>query len=206
MNSKKTDVDEIIEQKTRGGEILVVDDDVTLLKTIRKVLEKVGFDVTTAKSGAEAMEFVKARDFDIIVMDIRMPDMNGISLLRRIRYSRDMDSRIIIMTAYASEESSIQAMELDANAYIKKPFELSEFLSCIKKNIVALRLKQEQKEFRRKFLEDRVREGDELKERLSEVDGKYTELLGAVSQALKSKSDADLRKKLRKVLADQKRK
>lgn len=197
------DRDETTEQGNGSESILIVDDDVTLLKTLRKLLEGEGFDVTTAENGDKAMKFVKKKDFDLIVMDVRMPDMDGISLLRRIRYSQDIDSKIIIITAYASEESTIQALELEANAYLKKPFELDEFLGCIRKNIASIRLKKEQREFRRKFIEEKIRERNEFKERLNESDKRYRKLLSNIRVALKSKGDITLRKKLQKIIEDQ---
>ena len=87
--------------------ILVVDDDKSLLKTLENLLGKEGFSVTTTDSSYDALDKIKAEFFDLVILDVRMPGMDGIALLKNIREAQEgaESSRVIIITGFASEET-----------------------------------------------------------------------------------------------------
>ncbi len=117
--------------------ILVVDDDKSMLKTLDNLLSKEGYNVTAISSSHAASKKIKKESFDLIILDIRMPKMDGISLLKKIRKAQKLDdtSRVIIITAYASEETPIKALKLGADDYIMKPFDVSDFLRSVSMNL-----------------------------------------------------------------------
>ena len=119
--------------------ILVIDDEKLITDSLQKLLRKENFDVEIAHDGIKALQLIKTTDFDLIVSDIRMPDMNGIQIIKKIReYLRQEKKNLIpeiLITGYASEENLKEAEELDVADYIHKPFNVKEFLEVIKRNL-----------------------------------------------------------------------
>lgn len=123
--------------------VLVVDDEMEILRTLKSYLSINGFRVLAAKSGAEAMEIVESEKIHIVLTDVSMPGMDGISLLEKIR-RYDFSIQVIIMTGFSTFNTTLQALELGAADYILKPFEdLDEVVRIL--NISADRLKRWQK-------------------------------------------------------------
>ena len=108
--------------KTR---LLVVDDEESLAEFLRLLFEKEGYDVRIANSVAEARQQFGTRTFDLVLCDILMPDGNGLELLKEIK-EKQPATAVIMMTAYASNQSAIEAMKLGAFNYISKPFNVEE--------------------------------------------------------------------------------
>ena len=117
--------------KTKA-EILVVDDEPGLRDFLEIMLNKQGYGVETAVDGVDAMEKVQNSNFDLVVTDMKMPRMNGIEFLREIK-QREPNLTVIIITAYASHQSAIEAMKLGAYDYITKPFKIDEIKLVIQK-------------------------------------------------------------------------
>ena len=119
--------------------ILVIDDDPLVLKSIRKLLEKEGYFIDTAKCAKEALEKVEVQEFQLIICDIRMPEIDGIDLIgdiRRIRKDENKpDIPVIFITGYASEEAPAKADKLGAMDYILKPFDIDKLLNSVKKSL-----------------------------------------------------------------------
>ncbi len=88
--------------------VLIVDDDHGILETMADILGEMNFKVTTASNGYQAIELMKSGSFDAVVMDVRMPGIDGIETLKRIKGTRP-DARVILMTAYASEDTVLVA-------------------------------------------------------------------------------------------------
>src|SRR6185295_9983875 len=93
--------------------ILVVDDEQSICELLEIVLKKEGFDVQTARSAKDALERTKTVEFDLIVSDIKMPDMSGIELLRHLR-TTNFNGQFVLLTAFASAEAAIQALKMGA--------------------------------------------------------------------------------------------
>ncbi|MFA6217129.1 MAG: response regulator [Candidatus Omnitrophota bacterium] len=119
--------------------ILVVDDDSLVLKTLTRYLKTFGYDIASAASGQEALQAAEVCSFDLIIADIRMPGMNGIETIKRLRqiikdkYNTTVPE--IIITGYASDENRIEAQQLGVADYIYKPFDVEVFISAVKKNL-----------------------------------------------------------------------
>ncbi len=113
-----------------GSSILVVDDEQIVLSLVEDTLTDDGYDVVTTLSANEAIELVKSRQFDFILTDIRMPEMNGIELVKEI-HKISPTAGVIFMTGYANLDTAKQAIKEGAYDYIMKPFELSEIRQAI---------------------------------------------------------------------------
>lgn len=110
--------------------VLIVDDDKDIVSIVKAILSGRGWDIEAAYSGQEALEAVTSQKPDIILLDIMMPEMNGIEVLKRLK-KIDADARIIMITAFGDVESYLDSMELGAYEYINKPFETDELLEMI---------------------------------------------------------------------------
>jgi len=119
--------------------ILVIDDEELITKSLLKLLSNEGYNTTVAKSGKEALEKVKKIDFDLIISDVRMPDMDGIETIKEIRSYLEKSNKKpipeVLITGYADKDKYETAMELKVADYIYKPFERTEFLKVVKRTI-----------------------------------------------------------------------
>ena len=110
--------------------ILIVDDNISLCKTISFVLGRKGYAVTTAQDGPEAIEKVKENPFDMIFMDIKMPLMDGVETYRRIKKIRP-EAVVMMMTAYAVEELVQEALQEGAYGITYKPLDIERMVAVI---------------------------------------------------------------------------
>ena len=99
--------------------ILVVDDEQSMAQFLGIVLRKEGYHVVTANNGRDALDKVKAENFNVVITDIKMPGMDGIQLLQGVK-KHDPSLPVVIMTAYASQQSAIDAVNLGAFQYLIK--------------------------------------------------------------------------------------
>jgi DNA-binding response OmpR family regulator len=111
--------------------ILVVDDDAIVIKSCRRILEAEGFEVTTVPSADEALEKIKYYDFDLLLMDVKMPKHDGLFLMREIKkYWPDIP--IIVMSGYPTPETVADVLELGATQFIPKPFRPDELTKSVR--------------------------------------------------------------------------
>ncbi len=110
--------------------ILIVDDEKNIRLTLSQVLETLGADIDAAANGEEALTKLKGREFGLILLDIRMPGMDGMEILRRVREIRP-DIRVIMITAYGTIESAVEAMKLGAVDFLQKPFDPEEIRELV---------------------------------------------------------------------------
>jgi len=127
---------------SRDLRILVVDDEEVIRDVLQTLLDKEGCDVTVAEDGAEAVALFDAEPFDVVLLDLMLPDRPGLEVLRDIR-RRDPDAVVVIVTAYSSIEGAIHAMREGAFHYIPKPFQNQEVLLTVRKGAEARRLTEE---------------------------------------------------------------
>jgi DNA-binding NtrC family response regulator len=118
-----------MEQRARPS-ILIVDDEVSMARTTAMILERKSWTVTTAHNGPEAIEIARTHPFDVILMDIRMPLMDGVETVRRIKRVRP-GAVVIMMTAYAVEDLVQQALEEGAYGILYKPLDIDRMMSLI---------------------------------------------------------------------------
>ena len=128
--------------------ILVVDDEENLLHFLSKLLKGEGYRVKTAETGAKALERVQRSDFDLAILDIKLPDMDGVAVLRAFREVVP-EANVVMITAYGSIESAVEAMKAGAYDYIVKPFRAEEILKVVHKALEQGRLWREVLRLRR---------------------------------------------------------
>jgi DNA-binding response OmpR family regulator len=114
----------------KANRILAVDDDEFILEIIKVTLEAEGFTVTTVNNGQEALRSLKESKPDLILLDIRMPGLNGYETLNGIR--KESEIPVIMLTGIAGPESLSWTLELGANDYIKKPFLPRELVARVR--------------------------------------------------------------------------
>jgi len=107
--------------------ILLVDDEERLLSTTKKLFEKIGMEALTAISGQEALGILEIRDVDVVFLDIKMPGMDGMETLQRIKKAHPM-SEVIILTGHATMETAVEGLKLGALDYLIKPVSMKDFL------------------------------------------------------------------------------
>ena len=125
-----------------AGNLLVVDDDQNLIELIALKLKAEGYEVTTAGTGQEAVQAAKAAIFDLCIVDLRLSDQDGISVMREL-HSINPGMRVIILTGYGTVESAVQAMQEGAYSYLSKPFNTQELLLQISRALENRRLNSE---------------------------------------------------------------
>ncbi|MCD6125344.1 sigma-54-dependent Fis family transcriptional regulator [bacterium] len=138
--------------------ILVVDDEPGIRELLSIMLSSEGYDVSTARDYNTALTKFQQNDFDIIIADIMMPGKSGIDLMKAIR-EKDPDIPIIIITAYASINSAIEALRLDAFDYITKPFSVDQIKFIIKRALDVRKLKVENRLLKQKLTKTEAIDG-----------------------------------------------
>ena len=122
--------------------VLVVDDEPSMRQMLRIVLQRDGYEVVVAHNGTEAIERLESEPFDVLLSDIRMPDLSGVDVLRSAK-AINSDIVAFMMTAFASTDTAVEAMRLGALDYFTKPFSMDELRLKIRQQLEARRLKQE---------------------------------------------------------------
>lgn len=126
-------------------QILVVDDEPRILESINYFLEREGYTVSVADCGASAVDLSARIAFDLALVDISMPGLNGFEVMGHL-LSRDPEMMVIMITGYASVESAVQALREGAWDYLKKPFEYADLIKTVKNALNQRRLIRENKE------------------------------------------------------------
>ncbi len=112
--------------------ILIIDDDVSLTRILREELNSVGYDVEVINNGTEALDRLQKEFYDLILLDIKMPEINGFDILKELK-GKNYPGKIIVMTAYADVENTLLAKKLGADDFLPKPYDLDELLITIQK-------------------------------------------------------------------------
>ncbi|MEQ9617915.1 MAG: sigma-54 dependent transcriptional regulator [Deltaproteobacteria bacterium] len=130
--------------------IIVVDDEPGMREFLEIMLRKDGYTVDTAADGPEALDKVDENLYDLAIVDIQMPVLNGIEVLKKIN-EKSSETTVIMITAYASHETAIEAMKLGAYDYITKPFKIDEIKLVIKKALEKKKLERENTRLRKEL-------------------------------------------------------
>lgn len=129
---------------------LVIDDDIATLEFMKFQLKDEGFDVTTAERGQRALDFVRETEFDIILTDLNLPDLNGVELVKQSKQISP-DTEIIMITGFGSMEKAIEATKAGAFHYVEKPVNFDELILLIGKAVERKQQAKEIKELRGKL-------------------------------------------------------
>ena len=122
--------------------ILIVDDEQSMRDMLAILLKKEGFDVRAAGSRAEAARSLSERAADLVLTDVRLPDGDGIEVLRHVKAAAP-ETAVVVMTAYGTSETAVAARKLGAEAYILKPFDVDELRVVVRDALANRRLREE---------------------------------------------------------------
>jgi DNA-binding response OmpR family regulator len=117
-----------------GRRILIVDDDEAILESLKAILELKGYKIDTAKTGQEAIEKSKANFYNLALLDIKLPDMEGTDLLVKMHGSEPKMMKVML-TGFPSLENAVRALNLGADAYLMKPINPKELLKVIEEKL-----------------------------------------------------------------------
>ena len=144
-----------------SARILVVDDDPQNRDVLRRRLERYGFEVDTARDGIEMLRRIDAEDFDLVMLDVMMPGMNGLEALERLRRTRSMtELPVILATALAETEDAVEGLGRGANDYVTKPFDFPMLVARVRTQLATSRSVRQvaalarQLEFRNSFIRE----------------------------------------------------
>ena len=142
----------------KHAKILVVDDDENIRNTMKTILEDEGYIVDSAATGSEAVQKTQKSAYNIALLDIRLPDMEGVELLKLMKDTVPR-TRKIMVTGYPSMQNAITALNKNADAYLIKPIDIENLLNIVKEQ---LQLQENEREFSEQkvaeFIETRVKE------------------------------------------------
>jgi len=160
---------------TASPKILVTDDDLNTLKTLSANLEDMGYRVATATKGQEALELIRKRGFNIIIADIKLPDISGLEILETAK-ELNPETAVIMITGHASLETAVNAINEGAYAYILKPVAMSELETTINNALREQRLLSENRELVESLQQSnkRMEEANRALEQVSQAKSDFT--------------------------------
>ena len=142
----------------KNARILVIDDDVNIRKSLEAILSAEGYNVDLAKNGKEAIKKSESTVYNVALIDIRLPDMDGVELLIRVKDSVPKMRKIII-TGYPSVQNAIEAVNRKADAYLVKPVDVKKLLITIETQLELQKMEKAYSEEKVvEFIETRVKE------------------------------------------------
>jgi len=136
----------------KRGRLLLIDDEPKLLQSLTMIFEGEGYDVDTARLGADGERMFHQGKYDLVLTDLMMPDQTGIDLMKKI-LEHDPEASIMLMTAYGTVETAVEAMKVGALDYISKPFSVEEITLRVARIIDSLRVKKENKRLKEYVLD-----------------------------------------------------
>jgi two-component system, NtrC family, response regulator len=125
------------------GTVLAVDDEQNIRRLIRNEFTLEGYDVTTARSGEEGLAIIEQKHFDVMLLDIKLPKLNGIEVLRKVK-SISSGMEVIMITGYGDIQSAVDSLKLGARDYVTKPFKLDDLLAIVQRAVAESRAKNQQ--------------------------------------------------------------
>jgi DNA-binding NtrC family response regulator len=133
-----------------AGHLLIVDDEISLRENLKTFLERNEYTVVTAGDGKEALDIIETQDFDAVLSDIRMPEIDGLELAKTLSGIRP-DTPLILMTAFGSVETAVEALHLGVTDYILKPIKFDDLLRKVTHLVQFQKLRAENQQLRREL-------------------------------------------------------
>lgn len=124
-----------LQQAARSGpayrpHVLLVEDELTIAKGLKMVMNEEGYDVDLADTGLLALNKFQAKNFDLMVADLRLPDIDGMEVIEHVRESRP-ETKVVIITGYPSVSTAVKAVKIGVSDYLRKPFTDDEFITAV---------------------------------------------------------------------------
>jgi DNA-binding response OmpR family regulator len=123
------------DEQTQAPGILVIEDDATVVKLLRMTLERAGYRLDVVGSVAAGRALLQPGSHQMLILDLALPDGNGLDLLRAIRSEMGIECPVLILTSYRQEDSVVQGLENGADDYLTKPFSPRELLARVRKRV-----------------------------------------------------------------------
>jgi DNA-binding NtrC family response regulator len=142
----------------KKGSVLVCDDEEIMRDVLGTILSEAGYKVDLARTGEEAVEIYSQRPFDIVLMDVSMPGMGGLTALEEL-IKLDGEAVVLMITAYATFDTAISAWEKGAFGVVRKPFQNEQIISYVARGIRSRRKEEERQRLRQAMAKDVKREG-----------------------------------------------
>jgi two-component system, OmpR family, response regulator len=115
----------------KKSRVLFVDDEVAFIENIAEILRLKGYEVSVAGSGEQGLRAIREKEFDVVVLDLRMPGISGLNVLKEIRTERKGAPEVIILTGHSTIESSLEGLSSGAFDYLTKPVKINELVERI---------------------------------------------------------------------------
>ncbi|MFH0790765.1 MAG: HD domain-containing phosphohydrolase [Candidatus Omnitrophota bacterium] len=171
------------------GSILVIDDEDVICSFINDALGEKGYSVVTTKDAKKGIELSKQNNFDVVFVDLRMPEIDGLTVLTQIR-QYNPDSIVIMITGYPSFETVKESLYKGAFDYVVKPFDLGELFFTIKRAVVFQRLNQENKKLIEQVSQENVVLEKKVLERTNDLRNLYHQLQATYMNTIKALAKA----------------
>src|SRR5690348_11110634 len=137
-----------------AGCVLIIDDEAEIRESLQTLLELEGYDVETAGDAQDGLLYMGERPFDLVLLDLALPDRNGIEVLQEIR-ARDPQLSVIMITAYGTVENAVLAMQGGAANFIQKPWDNEKLLADVRAAVARRRAEEENVQLKRALKQDR---------------------------------------------------
>src|SRR5678816_1912854 len=136
------------EGSTSSGSVLIIDDEAAIRESLETLLEMEGYDVQSAATAEEGLNRIGDRPYDLVLLDLALPDRNGIDLLAEL-HAHDPQLAVIMITAYGTVENAVKAMQAGASNFIQKPWDNEKLLADIRAAISRRRIEEENVQLKR---------------------------------------------------------
>ncbi len=167
------------------GNILVIDDEKTMCNLLKDSLSEQGYNVTTTQKAKDGLQHARNSLFDLIITDLKMPKIDGIGIIRRIK-EFDTDNMVIVITGYPSFETVREALRLGAYDYITKPFNLEEISFIVKRAVEFRRLQLANKKLMKELEEENIILEKKVEERTGDLKKLYHNMQSAYMATVKA--------------------
>jgi len=167
------------------GNILVIDDEKTMCNLLKDSLSEQGYNVTTTQKAKDGLQHARNSLFDLVITDLKMPKIDGIGIIRRIK-EFDTDNMVIVITGYPSFETVREALRLGAYDYITKPFNLEEISFIVKRAVEFRRLQLANKKLMKDLEEENIILEKKVEERTGDLKKLYHNMQSAYMATVKA--------------------
>ncbi|MCU1297281.1 MAG: two component, sigma54 specific, transcriptional regulator, Fis family, partial [Acidobacteriaceae bacterium] len=133
---------------TAAGLVLIIDDEAAIRESLQTLLEMEGYDVETASTGEQGLARIGERSFDLVLLDLALPDRNGMDLLAELR-SLDRQLSVIMITAYGTVENAVKAIQSGAANFVQKPWDNEKLLADVRAAVARHRAEEENVQLKR---------------------------------------------------------